>query len=218
MKLSFEQAVEVGGVLTMAASYAIGRTMLQTSAIGDSEKNAVQLFGKLATNAAVATALSPELQQMFKGKERTGPAKAVITAAAKAIHELPQATAAYWQAAPYNARPVDRGGALYGSAGAMTWQGTASLIADWLAGRDTVKVARPGEDGQLAKPDAVPAALARSELGQQKGVPLELRWITEFPDSQGKLWPVFKKVLDEVRAANTDQLGEPARKRILGKV
>lgn len=49
----------------------------------------------------------------------------MITAAAKAIHVLPQATVAYWQKAPYRAQLVDRGGALYGSADNVTWRGTA---------------------------------------------------------------------------------------------
>jgi len=44
-----------------------------------------------------------------------------------------------------------------------------------------------------------------------------MRWITEFPDGPGQLWPVFKSVLDEVRAANLDHLKPQDRAAILAQ-
>lgn len=42
-----------------------------------------------------------------------------------------------------------------------------------------------------------------------------MRWILEFPDGPGQLWPVFRSVLAEVRAANTAHLTAPDRKEII---
>jgi hypothetical protein len=106
----------------------------------------------------------------------------------------------------------------YGASGTQPWQQTAALITDWLTGREKIELFRAGEDGQLHRPDPTPAAFKQPAQDKQQGVPLEMRWITTYPLARGELWPVFRTVLKEVRAANTDQLDERTQKAILAGV
>ena len=215
--LSTDEALQIAGILTMAASHAVGRAMLQTTAIGDSEKNAVQLFNKLSSNAAVGMALSSKPVRRLQGQDQEAAVAKMITTAAKAIHQVKQTTAAYWMGPPYRKVASNRG-MFYGTSGTQPWQQTAALITDWLTGREKIELFRAGEDGQLHRPDPTPAAIKQPAQDKQQGVPLEMRWITTYPLARGELWPVFQTVLKEVRAANTDQLDERTRKAILAGV
>jgi hypothetical protein len=51
---------------------------------------------------------------------------------------------------------------------------------------------------------------------QQAAVPLEYRWITDYPESRDELSAVFKTVLDEVRNANLAGLDAAVRQKLEG--
>ena len=203
------------GVLTMAASHAVGNAMYHTTAVSDSEKNSVQLLNKLGANSLTSMAFNRGLLTHFQGQAQDQTVKKEIRRFAELIHALPQTTVDYWTGR--GARRVQRATPLYGSGRATPKAATEQLLADWLTGRDTVTVVSAGADGQLPRPDPAPAAIAGKRSGHQQGIPLEMRWITEFPDGPGQLWPVFKSVLDEVRAANLDHLKPQDRAAILAQ-
>ena len=84
-----------------------------------------------------------------------------------------------------------------------------------MTGSADIDVLRAGDPGNIYRPDPLPKALEDKGGKSQSGVTLEMRWILEFPDGAGQLWPVFKSVLAEVRAANTTHLPAPDRKKII---
>ena len=208
-----EAALE--GLFTLAASYAVGRAMAQTTAIAGSEKNAVSLFNKLSSNAAVSDAMPSTLKLLFNWDQYLPLLPELITAVTALIHDAPQTTVDHWISCGKKPRP-DRT-VIYGP-GLAPAKATAGLISDWLTGSDTIPVFRTGEDGQLHQPDAAPKTVADRDVSfGQTGVPLEYRWIFEYPAKAGDLWPVFNKVLGEVRTANLTglKLGPDERARIL---
>jgi hypothetical protein len=91
---------------------------------------------------------------------------------------------------------------------------TAYLLLDWLTGSATIELLRAGDPGNINRPDPVPQAI-KGKAGGQQGVPLEMRWILEFPQGRGELWPIFQSVLAEVREANLVHLDGRTRAELI---
>jgi hypothetical protein len=206
--------IVVAGILTMAASHAIGRAMLQTNLVSGSDKNAVQLFNKFGSNKLVADSTSSGVRKRFKGQADDVEIIKFVRTAAERIHQAPQTTVDHWRGEPYQAERVSRP-RLYGHKSDDPTAATAYLIRDWLTGSADIDVLRAGDPGNIYRPDPLPKALEDKGGKSQGGVTLEMRWILEFPDGPGQLWPVFESVLAEVRAANTAHLTAPERKKII---
>jgi len=205
--------IVVAGILTMAASHAIGRAMLQTNLVSGSDKNAVQLFNKFGSNALVTAAASTGVRKQFKDKSQDPETIKFVRAAAECIHKAPQTQAKHWRSAPYKAHGVSRP-RLYGTKDMDATAATAYLLLDWLTGSATIELLRAGDPGNINRPDPVPQAI-KGKAGGQQGVPLEMRWILEFPQGRGELWPIFQSVLAEVREANLVHLDGRTRAELI---
>ena len=206
--------LSIRGVLTMAASYAVGNALGRTSLMSDTAKNSVQMLLKLDRVGLSADAMTTVAARL-KGKQDSAKFREFADGVAVWIHQMPQSWLEHWTAEPYEAEVVRP--PIYGRKGMDPFDATKALITDLLTGTATIPVIGPGAEGRLPRPDPVPAAIATIS-GGQTGIPLEFRWITEFPDGPGKLWPVFAKVLQDVRAANLHLVPEERRRAILASV
>lgn len=202
------------GVLTMAASYAVGNALGRTSLMSDTAKNSVQMLLKLERVGLSADAMTTVARRL-KGKQDAAKFREFADAVTVWIHQMPQTWLEHWTAEPYEADVVRP--AIYGREKMDPFEATEALVTDLLTGTSSIPVIGPGAEGRLPRPDPVPAAITDIS-GGQTGIPLEFRWITEFPDGPGKLWPVFAKVLADVRAANLQLVPEDRRRSILASV
>jgi len=214
LKLKPGDVQALRGVLTMAASYAVGNALGRTSLMSDTAKNSVQMLLKLARTGLVVDAL-PTYLKKFKGAGANPKVVTLIDQAATWIHQMPQTWLDHWTDEPYEAEVTRE--PIYGRPTMDPVDATKALITDMLTGTATIPVIGPGDEGRLPKNDAAPAAVAAAS-GAQQGIPLEFRWITEFPDGPGELWKVFASVLRDVRAANLALIPESDAAPILAAV
>ncbi len=204
----------VRGLLTLATSYAIGNVLGQTGLLGGTQKNAVQLLSKLEDIGEVSKA-APDRLRKLRGQEELEYLRTFVAAAAAWIHTAPQTGLAYWLAPPYRSKKLKSRGRIYGAeSGLSTVAATERLLLDLFTGSSTAGAIASGN--ALRKPDPRPAAAGPA--GGQRGIPLELRWIKAKPTAAGQLWPVFKSVLDQTRAANLAHRNEDSRETILDRM